>query len=81
MKSAVIRTSTEKVIEMASEKSSRKAGRGRMSTTMIAMTPSARARSPRLERSVITLPGVIPEMPRLPNNPFGGGALVASLIQ
>ena len=80
MKSAVISTSTEKVIEMASEKSSRKAGKGRMSTTMIAMTPKARARSPRLARSAIRLRGVIPEMPRLPSIPFAGAALLASLI-
>ncbi len=48
MKRAVMSTRTEKVIEIASEKSSMKAGIGRIRTTMIVRTPKARARSPRL---------------------------------
>ena len=44
----VIRISTEKVIEMASAKSSRSDGSGRMRTTRMAMTPTASPRSLRL---------------------------------
>ncbi len=80
MKSAVISTSTAKVIEIAREKSSRKAGNGKMRTTMIVITPSASARSPRFATSAITLPGVIPARPNPASIPFFGAALLASLI-
>ena len=69
MKSAVIRMRTEKVIEMASAKSSRKAGIGRISTTMIVMMPMASARSPRLERLFSTPSGVRPGKPKALNIP------------
>ncbi len=48
MNSTVIRISTEKAMETASERSSIQLGIGRMRTTRIAVTPSARATSPRL---------------------------------
>ena len=41
MKSEVKRTRTENMIETASRRSSRTGGKGRMSTTRMAMTPSA----------------------------------------
>ena len=47
MKRAVIRTSTEKVMEIARPRSSSHVGRGRISTTRMVMTPSASAMSPR----------------------------------
>ena len=47
----VIRIKTEKVIEMASEKSSNNAGSGRMRMTRIAIMPSASAMS--LRRSMV----------------------------
>ena len=64
MNRAVISTSTEKVIEMASEKSSRNAGIGRIRTTMIVMMPMASARSPRLERLFSTPSGERPGRPK-----------------
>jgi hypothetical protein len=51
MNSDVIRISTEKVIEMASEKSSSSGGSGKMSTTRIAIMPTANAMS--LRRSMV----------------------------
>ena len=53
MNSAVIRISTEKTIETASSASRGTDGSGRMSTTMIAMTPIARPIS--VERSVLLI--------------------------
>ncbi len=50
MNSAVIRISTEKVIEMAREKSSSHRGIGRISTTRTVTNPSARMMSPRVRR-------------------------------
>ena len=51
MNKDVIRIKTEKVIEMASEKSSNNAGNGRMSITRMAIMPSASAMS--LRRSMV----------------------------
>src|SRR6187431_2633073 len=51
MNNAVIRISTEKMIEIASEKSSSNGGSGRMSTTRMVSTPTASARSPRLKKA------------------------------
>ena len=50
MNSDVIRIRTEKVIEMASAKSSRTGGSGRIRTTRIVIMPTASAMSPRLSR-------------------------------
>ena len=47
MNSAVIRISTDRMIEIASARSSRIGGSGRISTTRIAITPIASAMSPR----------------------------------
>ena len=55
MNSAVIRISTEKMIEMARKRSSRIGGSGRIRTTRIVITPMASARSPRLSRVPISL--------------------------
>ena len=54
MNSAVIRISTERMIEIASAMSSSSAGSGRMSTTRIAITPMASAMSPRLSSAPIS---------------------------
>ena len=79
MNSDVIRISTEKVIEMASEKSSSSGGSGRISTTRMASTPTARPRSPRFIRAP-TLP--MPGRLKLRAAPAGAdGAAVMSLIQ
>ena len=61
---------------MASEKSRRNAGRGRINTTMIAMTPRARARSPRLARPAIREPGVMPSKSKYFGVEFEGLGLV-----
>src|SRR5215213_10017828 len=58
MNSAVIRISTERIIEMASAKSSSSAGSGRIRTIRMVSTPTASARSPRLARSPkLPMPG------------------------
>ncbi len=54
MKSDVIRISTEKMIEMASEKSSSSGGSGRISTTRMVSTPMARPMSPRRKSAAIS---------------------------
>src|SRR3546814_19262659 len=54
MKTTVIRMRTDRVIDMASKRSSNQAGSGRMRTTRIAVTPSASAMSPRV--SAVTMP-------------------------
>ena len=60
MNSAVIRISTERMIEIASARSSSIGGSGRISTTRISITPIARARSPRLRIVPISpMPGSV----------------------
>ncbi len=61
MNSAVIRISTEMMIDTANSISSRSGGSGSIRTTRIVRTPKASARSPRLERSF--------RLPRLPRKP------------
>ena len=51
MNSAVIRISTDRMIEMASARSSSSGGSGRISTTRMVSTPMASARSPRLKNA------------------------------
>ena len=59
MNSAVIRISTEKMIEIASAKSSSIGGSGRISTTRMVITPIASAMSPRFDRSFrLPMPGI-----------------------
>jgi hypothetical protein len=50
MNSAVMRINTEKMMEIASEKSSSSGGSGRISTTRMVRTPIASAISPRLKK-------------------------------
>ena len=52
MNSAVIRISTDRMIEIARNMSSTTAGSGRISTTRMVITPIASAMSPRLNRSL-----------------------------
>ena len=70
MNSTTIRTSTEKVMEMAREMSSSHDGIGRMSTTRMHTTPSASATSPCLRASLklpaIRLPALPPSKPPPP---------------
>src|SRR3984893_3616680 len=54
MNSAVIRISTERMIETARNRSSRTGGSGRISTTRMVIIPTASAMSPRLRRSAIS---------------------------
>ena len=54
MNSAVIRISTEMMIEMASARSSRIGGSGRISTTRMVSTPTASAMSPRFMNAPIS---------------------------
>src|SRR5450631_2286648 len=54
MNSAVIRIRIDSVIEMASDRSSSIGGSGRISTTRIASTPKASAKSPRLSSTPIS---------------------------
>src|SRR3984893_4907739 len=54
MNSAVIRISTERMIETARNRSSRTGGSGRIRTTRMVITPTASAMSPRLRRSAIS---------------------------
>ena len=59
MNSAVIRISTDRMIEIARNMSSTTAGSGRISTTRMVITPIASAMSPRLERSLSDpMPGI-----------------------
>ena len=51
MNNAVIRISTEKMIEIASEQSSSSGGSGRISTTKMVSTPMASAMSPRFMKA------------------------------
>ncbi len=55
MNRAVIRISTDRMIEIASAMSSRGAGSGRIRTTRIAITPIASAMSPRLSSVPMSL--------------------------
>ncbi len=72
MNSAVIRISTEKVIDSASARSSSIGGSGRISTTRISITPIASARSPRLRIEPISpSPGIVN---------FCAGAAVTSVM-
>ena len=73
MNSAVIRISTEKMIEIASATSSSIGGSGRISTTRIAITPIASARSPRLS--------MVPISPRLGSANFGAPAAVVRHVR
>ena len=57
MNSAVIRISTDRMMETAREKSSSIAGSGRIRTMRMVSTPIASARSPRLARSAKRKPG------------------------
>ena len=54
MNSAVIRISTERMIEIASARSSRIGGSGRISTTRMVSTPMASAMSPRFNSAPIS---------------------------
>src|SRR6185312_9129975 len=54
MNSAVIRISTDRMIEMARAKSSSSGGSGRIRTTRIVSTPMASAMSPRLKKAPIS---------------------------
>ena len=77
MNSEVIRISTESVIEIASARSSRIGGSGRISTTRMVRTPTASAISPRL-RNVPTLP--IPGSEKPPVDAVVGPGAVTSLM-
>ena len=57
MNSAVIRISTDRMMEIASAKSSSSGGSGRIRTIRMVKTPIASARSPRLARSPKRKPG------------------------
>ncbi len=75
MNNAVIRISTEKMIEIASAKSSSSGGSGRISTTRMVSTPTASAISPRLKKAPISpMPGSL--MPPM----LVAGAAVMSLM-
>ena len=79
MNSAVIRISTEKMIEMASAKSSSSGGSGRISTTRMVSTPTASPRSPRFIRAPrLPRPGRL--MPRGAPAAAVGAAVVMSLM-
>lgn len=71
MNRAVIITSTEKVMEMASAKSSIQDGIGRMRTTMIVITPSASASS---ERAPMAAPMLLSDRPANRPPPAAGAS-------
>ena len=82
MNSDVIRISTEKMIEMASAKSSSSGGSGRISTTRMVSTPTASATSPRRSSAMTSAgrgnlkllppwPAVTSVMPHTPARLFG----------
>ena len=73
MNSAVIRISTEMMIEIASARSSSNGGRGRISTTRMVSTPIASARSPRLKKAPMSpRPGSL-----MPLTPVVGAAVIS----
>src|SRR5512141_1460606 len=76
MNNAVIRISTDRMIDSARLTSSSTGGSGRISTTRMVSTPTASARSPRLKKAPISpRPGSL--MPLVAE----AGAAVMSLIQ
>ena len=76
MNNAVIRIRTEKMIEIASEKSSSSGGSGRISTTRMVSTPMASARSPRLKNAPMSpRPGSL-----MPLTAFAGAAVMSLML-
>ena len=76
MNNAVIRMSTEKMIEIASEKSNSSGGSGRISTTRMVSTPTASAMSPRLKKAPMSpRPGSL-----IPLTALAGAAVMSLML-
>ena len=76
MNSAVMRIKTKKMMETASEKSSRSGGSGRIRTTRMVRTPTASAMSPRLKKAPMSpSPGSL-----MPLTAFAGAAVMSLML-
>jgi hypothetical protein len=76
MNSAVMRINTEKMMEIASEKSSSSGGSGRIRTTRMVRTPIASAMSPRLKKAPISpRPGSL-----MPLTAWAGAAVMSLMF-